>query len=415
MQKWIFTTALVMFFAFELLCCYFYFKHDRFIFAIFGGFGVGGFLLFLFLNKTALIKNDIEKAFAKTPNLGLLLIDKDGIVEFINKKFEQIFRLESKGYYGQTLDNLILNVNELGALKSFLSLKNHPYDTQNFVVNQNRRFYRLNISSVLDGGVKFDGLIITASDVTHERELEEKEAEHHRMLIVNAKTAVMGEMVNSISHQQRQPLSSILLSLENIEECVSSNQFDDIGIHLARCKRGVKLIDETISAFRSFYEKDNSVIDFNVKDVINELTFIVKPQMNTNAISFEFCYEDGNFIVNGVPSYLKQILISLLSNSKDELVECMKDDVDFEPKLWIDLKRVGDEICISVSDNGRGIKEEMEQIFEPFFTTKKDVGTGMGLYVAKILATDKLNGRLRLESHANPTKFTLCLKAKDGV
>nr|WP_253908160.1 ATP-binding protein [Campylobacter sp. RM16188] len=88
----------------------------------------------------------------------------------------------------------------------------------------------------------------------------------------------------------------------------------------------------------------------------------------------------------------------------------MKEDVFFEPKVWINLQSVKNEICISVSDNGRGVKESKEMIYEPFFTTKKDTGTGMGLYVAKILATDKLGGRLVLESAKEPTKFALYLK-----
>ncbi|MDO5046861.1 ATP-binding protein [Campylobacter sp.] len=410
MQKWIFALILILFFAFELLCCYFYRKEDSLGFILLAGFGVAGFLAFLSLNKMALDKSDIERAFAKTPNLGLLLIDKEGVIKFINKKFEQIFNLESKVYYEQEFDALVSNSKELELLKNFSNLKNHPHENQNFVVCKDKRFYRLNISSVLESGVKFDGLIITASDVTHEKELEEKEAEHHRMLIANAKTAVVGEMINSISHQQRQPLSSILLSLENIEDCLSENKFDKIRAHLNRCKNGIRLMDETISAFRSFYKNDNSIINFNVKDVINELTFIVKPQMNTNGILFEFECEDGEFIVYGVPSYVKQILLSLLSNAKDELVNFMQDDIYFEPRVWVGLQNIKGEICISVSDNGGGVKGDKERIFEPFFTTKKDIGTGMGLYVAKILATDKLGGRLVLESAKEPTKFALYLK-----
>ncbi|MGB2553644.1 ATP-binding protein [Campylobacter sp. MOP51] len=406
MQK----VILALFLIFELLCVWFYYASGDFKFLILAGFTLGGFFIYLLVGKKTQHQNDIERAFAKTPNLGLLLVDESGIVKFINKKFEQIFALESKRYYEQEFDTLVLNSKHLECLKNFSNLKNNPYDNQNFIVSINNFFYRLNVSSVLEGGVKFDGFIITASDVTHERELEQNEAEHHRMLIANAKMAVVGEMINSISHQQRQPLSSILLSLENIEDSLNEDRFDEIAEHLNRCKKGVRLMDETIKAFRSFYKNDNNIINFNVKDVINELEFIVKPQMNTNGISFEFVCEDGEFMVYAAPSYVKQILLSLLSNSKDELVEFMKEDVYFEPKVWINLQSMKDEICISVSDNGRGVKESREMIYKPFFTTKKDTGTGMGLYVAKILATDKLGGRLALESAKEPTKFALYLK-----
>ncbi|WP_249934109.1 ATP-binding protein [Campylobacter sp. RM16190] len=406
MQKVIFA----LFFLFGAICVWFYYASGDVKFLVLAGFLLAGVLIYLLAGNKAQSKNDVERAFAKTPNLGLLLVDESGIIKFINKKFEQIFNLESKVYYEQEFNSLVLNSKELECLKSFSNLKNHPHENQNFIVCIDKIFYRLNVSSVLEGGVKFDGFIITASDVTHERELEEKQAEHHRMLISNAKMAVVGEMINSISHQQRQPLSSILLSLENIEDCLNEAKFDEIKTHLSRCKNGIRLMDETISAFRSFYKNDNNIINFNVKDVINELAFIVKPQMNTNGILFEFECEEGEFIVCGVSSYVKQILLSLLSNAKDELVNFMQDDIYFEPRVWVGLQRAKGEICISVSDNGSGIRWDKERIFEPFFTTKEETGTGMGLYVAKILATDKLGGRLVLESAKEPTKFALYLK-----
>ena len=298
-------------------------------------------------------------------------------------------------------------------LKSFLELKNTLQDSQNLTVLKDNRYFCLNIASVLEEAVKFDGFIITATDITYEKELENKEMEHEKMLISNAKMAVVGEMIGSISHQQRQPLSSILLSLGNIEECVDNEDFSDIRIHIHRCKNGIRLMDETINAFRSFYKNDSNITVFNAKNVINELIFIIKPQMNTSGILFEFICDGDEFKVAGSPSYLKQILLSLLANSKDELVkfvESLPADANFEPRISINLYKADKEVCISVTDNGRGIEANSDDIFKPFFTTKKDVGTGMGLYVARVLATDKLSGRLILESPKNPTKFSLFLK-----
>lgn len=74
----------------------------------------------------------------------------------------------------------------------------------------------------------------------------------------------------------------------------------------------------------------------------------------------------------------------------------------------IELKRAGGLFCVSVSDNGSGVKADSDKIFEPFFTTK-NMGTGTGLNVARELAVKKLGGALELESAVNPTKFTLFL------
>ena len=114
--------------------------------------------------------------------------------------------------------------------------------------------------------------------------------------------------------------------------------------------------------------------------------------------------------MNTVASYVKQILISLLANAKDELIDLAHRDMEFEPKIRIELQNCKDEVRIDVSDNGRGVRSNKDKIFEPFFTTKKNTGTGMGLYVARILAVERLKGRLVLKNAKNPTQFSLFLK-----
>lgn len=352
----------------------------------------------------------VEHAFAKAPNFGFLLVGKDGSVKFINKKFEQIFALPSKKYYYAEFDEFVKEISEFDGKISFEKLKNSPLNTHDFVIEKSGRYFRLNVSNVLEGGKNFDGFMLTISDMTYEKELEIKDMEHERLLALNAKMAVVGEMINSISHQQRQPLSSILLSLGNIEECVESGDISLIHKHIAHCKNGINLMNETISAFRSFYKQDEKTSVFDLKDIVKELIFIAKPQMNTNGITLGFNCEDGEFVIHSVASYVKQILLSLLSNSKDELARLIREDADIDPKILINLQKINGEFCISVSDNGSGIDVSADEIFKPFYTTKKDIGTGMGLYVAKILAQDRLGARLVLESAKNPTKFSLFLR-----
>ena len=265
----------------------------------------------------------------------------------------------------------------------------------------------------MESGKNFDGFIMTLNDITHEKELENAAVEHERMLISNAKMAVVDEMINSISHQQREPLSTIMLCLDNIKECMQNHEFNETTRYIKRAKNGINLMNETINSFRSFYKNDDKSVVFDVKSVINELIFIVKSQMSTNGISLEFHYENGEFLVYGVASYLKQVLLSLLSNSKDELIRLMQENLEFEPKICIELKRFESEIYIGISDNGCGINADETALCDPFYTTK-DTGTGMGLYIAKILAVEKLGVRFMLESRADPTKFAIFLKSEVG-
>lgn len=223
-------------------------------------------------------------------------------------------------------------------------------------------------------------------------------------MLVHAKTALVGEMINSISHQQRQPLSALGLYLDNIEECASEGEFERIPAQIAACKKSLRLMDETIKAFRNFYASGEEAAKFDLVNIINELVLIVRPELNSHGIELKFAHEGGKYELKSVASYVRQILLSLLSNAKDALVDSGCET----PQILIELKRAGEIFSVSVSDNGGGVKADSDKIFELFFTTK-NTGTGTGLSVARELAVKKLGGSLELENAANPTKFTLFL------
>ena len=275
-------------------------------------------------------KDGISMAFSKAPNLALLFVDKNGTIKFINERFEQIFELESKKFYRSKFSELALEISEFDQIQD---IQNLPNFTQNFIIKRDKIYFRVVVCAVLESGKNFDGFIMTLNDITHEKELENAVVEHERMLISNTKMVVVGEMINSISHQQRQPLSTIMLCMDNIKECIENHEFNEVAKYIKRAKNGINLMNETINSFRSFYKNDDKSVVFDVKSVIDELIFIVKSQMNTNGILLEFHYESGEFLVYGVAPYLKRVLLSLLSNLKDEPTNLMQENFEFEPRF----------------------------------------------------------------------------------
>ncbi len=112
-------------------------------------------------------------------------------------------------------------------------------------------------------------------------------------MLVHAKTALVGEMINSISHQQRQPLSAMGLYLDNIEECAREGEFERIPAQIAACKKSLRLMDETIKAFRNFYASGEAAAKFNLVNIINELILIVRPELNSHGIELKFASSSG--------------------------------------------------------------------------------------------------------------------------
>lgn len=404
-----------MFILFEVFCFVLFLYRGEPLFLLFAPWS--GLLFY----PSALTKRSysLHKALAKTPNLALMIVDKNGYISFINKKFEQAFALKSKAVQGILLDDFFASVDELRGQTSFKALQDSSNELKSFTIKRGDSYLFLVLSSILEAGIHFEGLILTLYDVTQEKRREEEALQREKILLANAKMALVGEMISSITHQQRQPLSTLLLSLDNIEESIE-NSTKNIEKYILLAKNSAKIMNETINAFRSFYRNDTSTVIVDLKEILNELIFIITPELNSHGIAIKCHIQEGEYRLLSIKTYIKQILLSLLANANDELLECTKSGLaspheanKFAPRVELRLYRQDEEFCISISDNGRGVCEP-HRIFEPFYTTKSERGTGTGLYVAKRLSEEKLGARLLLQSERDPTCFTLYLAAKRG-
>jgi signal transduction histidine kinase len=111
-------------------------------------------------------------------------------------------------------------------------------------------------------------------------------------------------------------------------------------------------------------------------------------------LTVEKGYSGADVEIFVVPGDLRQILSSLLSNSLDAVDDggCLK--LRIVDRL-IDGTHFG---RVIVADNGRGLEPSAKpHIFEPLFTTKESIGTGLGLWVAKLLV-EKNGGSIRFRS-----------------
>ncbi|MFT5835537.1 MAG: two-component system NtrC family sensor kinase [Sulfurimonas sp.] len=375
--------------------------------------GFGTILFMSFTQKELYKKHLLLGHFAKSPTWGVLLTDKDGNIIFINKVFEKIFNLTSKSLYGKPLDLIMQNLechNKINQISCFQNIKENLLSMKSYSLEREEKIFRVQITPLLNKYQKeLEGAIITINDVTHEKKLEKKEIEHEQILIQNSKMAALGEMVSAISHQWRQPLSTLLMLISNIEEIVEKENLPKVNNYLSRSRSTIELMNETINAFRNFYKEDFGKAQFNLIKIINEVILISSPQITMNGIELKFIYDKTkNYDCESYPSYIKQVLINLIGNAKDELSKVIKEDPLYEASIKISLFKKVDSFYISVEDNGKGISLCNEnKIFEPFFTTKGEQGTGTGLHLCKLLVESKMNGKFTLDTSSNPTKFMI--------
>ncbi len=230
--------------------------------------------------------------------------------------------------------------------------------------------------------------------VAYEIEQNEKK---NQILLQQSKMAAMGEMLENIAHQWRQPLSTISVSASGMQlkkemNILSDDDFNDSINHI---KQSVSYLTQTIEDFRNFVYQEKSMEAFKVKDAVRKTLQILMPSFSKHNIILIEEYEDIEIF--SYENDLAQCLMNILTNSKDAL----KDLADDEKKLIsIRVYSLEKYVKISICDSAKGIKNEIiTRVFEPYFTTKhKSQGTGIGLYMSKNLIEQNLKGQISVEN-----------------
>jgi len=221
----------------------------------------------------------------------------------------------------------------------------------------------------------------------------------------------MGEMVGSIAHQWRQPLNALAMRIQFLEDDFKDGVIDEpyIEEHSVENMKLVNFMSKTIDDFRNFFRIDKIKKEFCIVKALDSVQNLISSQLENNNIKIEITGDENCKIV-GFESELQQVIMNLISNSKDVFIEKKQDD----GKITIIVKKDNDDVLIILTDNAGGIhKDAISRIFEPYFTTKEEgKGTGLGLYMSKMIIEDNMNGTLLVENTDDGALFKLRLGLK---
>ena len=236
-----------------------------------------------------------------------------------------------------------------------------------------------------------------------QEEIEKREAKE-KMLFQQARLASMGEMIDAIAHQWKQPLNVISAYVINLTFKHQLGMLDEDEID--EFQKGVtKQIDHmvnTLDEFRSFFRPSKDSVDFDVKNMIEKALNLVKDEFAKKEISIDLNIVK-NFTINGIENEFIHLILNLINNSKDAFVE--NDTKD--RKIFINVLDDGKHQIIEIVDNAGGIADTViKDIFKANVTTKEeDKGTGIGLYMSSQIA-QKYGGELSVENVKDGAKFT---------
>ncbi|RYA24731.1 hypothetical protein CRU96_00975 [Malaciobacter halophilus] len=243
-----------------------------------------------------------------------------------------------------------------------------------------------------------------ALKIKKENEAKEKE----RILVHQSKLASMGEMIGSIAHQWRQPLTQLssVLVLVELKYERGKLTLKELRESIHQSQEQIEFMSKTIDDFRNFF-KPNKQKDFfsPYKSVQSALSLISSGFENYN-IKVNLKFED-EVLINGYESEFSQVILNILSNSKDAFIE--KEIAN--PIITVTISKEDKNSKIVLCDNAGGINLiPIEKVFEPYVTTKHaSSGTGIGLYMSKNIIEKSMNGSLSVSNNKNGVCFEIIL------
>lgn len=250
-------------------------------------------------------------------------------------------------------------------------------------------------------------------NATLQRKIEEevrKNREKDFMLIEQSRYATMGEMLRNIAHQWRQPLNVLGLLLQDIQEAYAYGELNEAYLRtsIQKCFIQIQHMSRTINDFRNFFKPHKEVTYFRPIQAIRQALKIISASLDHYQVRLHVQNRTRAYMY-GYPNEMSQVLINLLTNACEQFVER-----DVAQRI-ICVRTYADDsfIYIQIKDNAGGIDETiLPRMFEPYVTTKKD-GTGLGLYMSKMIVT-KMGGDLLVSSSKKGATFTIRMPRSKG-
>ncbi len=271
----------------------------------------------------------------------------------------------------------------------------------------------------------------------------ENEVEQRRMkeqlLVQQSKMAAMGEMIGAIAHQWKQPLNAIGMIIQDVQDAYEFGEFDKeyLDKSVDDTMEQISFMSNTINDFRDFFKPEKEIAPFEINSAIRDVINLLYAQIKKSNIDILFdCVYDGEkkqlfktngiggicickpeLIVRGFPNEFKQAILNIITNARDAIIKRLHEGLMKDNEsgiISIELSANGKSVVLAIRDNGGGISKEISgKIFDPYITSKGKEGTGIGLYMSKLIIEKNMKGRLYAENIDNGAVFIIELQQCD--
>ncbi len=265
------------------------------------------------------------------------------------------------------------------------------------------RRIRFNFSPLSDEKGSIEGVVLSGRDVTDLKRLEEQ-------LIQAEKLAAMGQMLAGVAHELNNPLTAILGVTELLREREGADDSTRRQLELThrQARRAARIVQNLLDFSRPASPQKKS-LDLN--NLLERTLQLQEHSLRRNNIEVDFHLQADLPRVIGDANQLIQVFLNLVTNAEQAIRE-----VRDTGRVQIRAGRNGNQITITVQDDGAGIRPEaLPRIFDPFYTTKRPGGgTGLGLSICMSIIREH-GGNIEAEIlPAGGSAFTIYLPAAPG-
>lgn len=408
------------------------------------------------------------RLLVEAANSVILTWDTTGRVLFINDYGERFFGFLKTELIGRNVIGTIVPEQETSGRDLGRLMEEIRRDPERFRENENenstrdgrRVWVRWANKAVMDGEGRLTGILSVGSDITARRQmeaalreksllletmnrtLEQRVAEEvasrargEQMLVQQSKLAAMGEMLGAIAHQWRQPLNTLALIVQNLRDAQAygelNKEYLDQSVQKAMAQ--IQHMSSTIEDFRNFFLPDRERTVFDAMRAVGDVLSLFSAQLSSSRISYRLtCHTHGRTFedyanimlcpekaVEGYHNEFEHVILNLLDNAKHSILQKREREPLFQSEqglLTFDFTHEGGKVVVEVGDNGGGIPDDaIDRIFEPYFTTKDPArGTGLGLYMSKVIIEDHMQGVLTARNSGFGAVFRIELPQAAG-
>ena len=247
-------------------------------------------------------------------------------------------------------------------------------------------------------------LFASLRDITERTILKIEKEKQENILIQKSKMATMGEMIGNIAHQWRQPLSQISGLFFDIESAYDYKELNKkyLTNRVNEANDLLEYMSRTIDDFRNFFNPKAMKEDFYIDQCVQKALKLAGSTLSYYNIKINVNIPK-NIKINGYKNEYAQAVMNIISNAKDIFIDRRIDLPQI--KIYLNPKNNSK---LYIEDNAGGIKDEnIDKIFDPYFTTKFEFGTGIGLYMTKLIIEEKMNGKIEVTNGKNGAIFII--------